>query len=783
MVDEALKKQKKLDSTSVGTMVERAEEFDLNALERGENIDVNHREDGSYYSRFENACKSPGAGKEIKSLISRGAKVNEMNPETEEFPIHLVAQSGDPSNVAALLEHGSTKIYIDQDHQHDTALFIVFRRINKTNFESHFECIKHLLAHGADINMTNKDNIPPIACRSLSSLEPAQRNQLIAHCRDKVTFYARGDYGRERMVKTFGESQLPPGGCPDYGAEPVTVGQLRSWLFGGEEDKFLGNYRQATAIYGNFKCQIVREFLLICAKKGYEKTITELMKENVHDVAQYRSKLVEKCSIYGNDRIISLLTVDTEPTPQSGDLLHSIIPLITEDSDECAHYRCVKAILKNRLMELDRADVIGNTALHYAVRYNLSNVQKMLLKSGAYVGVVNKFDELPIAEMDPTTLEDHLDSCVTCEQVIIGDRQYEINVDVKNFVPPIHKVTGTSNVHASENDEMRCCMVNAFLFVLFVCIFFHDVLILVGNRKMVKFRKSLQTVCHVCFNFILLCAPVAFPSCLRYRWIPAFIILWRATQWTALLGTLSILSWSISLVMFKTVAKNILKFLALYFVLIVAFALGFNILCSPMGSNVSVAEPLARNVSLNLTENRNFSVDTIELADTDEDSNNLLTISSALLSVSLMIMGNVETDDIQPNQHVGRYIFFTVFLFAMPLVLFILMNALAVTDTTSILEEAELISIAKTASVIHKYEHLGSFCIGGSSPMLKIFSNNAETHFCHIKINRYQKMSNQQTWASLSELIFCQDLVSKRDTKVMQILSNSRNPTKGKADE
>lgn len=44
--------------------------------------------------------------------------------------------------------------------------------------------------------------------------------------------------------------------------------------------------------------------------------------------------------------------------------------------------------------------------------------------------------------------------------------------------------------------------------------------------------------------------------------------------------------------------------------------------------------------------------------------------------------GELSTDDIQPNEYVERYIFFAVFLFVMPLVLFTLMNALAVTDTT-----------------------------------------------------------------------------------------------------
>ncbi|KFB40401.1 hypothetical protein ZHAS_00007884 [Anopheles sinensis] len=528
-----------------------------------------------------------------------------MNPTTEEFPIHLVAECGDPSNVAALLEHGSTKIYIDQDYQHDTALLMLFRSIDATNFESHFACIKLLLAHGADINMTNDLNLPPIVCESLSSLEPAQQDQVIAHCLDKVTFYARGDYGRRMLVKTFGEGRLPPGSCPDYGAESVTVGQLRSWLFDGKEDEFLANYRKVPAINGNFKCQIVKEFLLICVKKGYEMTLKVLMEENLSDLAQYRSKLLEQCSIYGNDRIIPLLTVDTERTSQNGGLLLSIIPLIEVDSDECAHYRCAKLILQNPLTELDREDGIGHTALHYAVRYNLSNVQEMLLQRGAYIGAKNRYDELPIAEMDPTELEAHLDSCVTCKSVIIGDKQYEIDVDLKNFVPPIHKVrdqehkNGTGNVHAPENDEMRCVielgkmanmkhllqhpvvltillekfgklrwfllanllvcfcfyaisvltlafdvgtfqgMANTLLLALFALMFIRDGLILGSNWRRVDVYKSLLTVCHVCLNCILLGAPIAFPSILRYRWIPAFIILWRAAQLTVLLGTLS----------------------------------------------------------------------------------------------------------------------------------------------------------------------------------------------------------------------------------------------------
>lgn len=168
-----------------------------------------------------------------------------------------------------------------------------------------------------------------------------------------------------------------------------------------------------------------------------------------------------------------------------------------------------------------------------------------------------------------------------------------------------------------------------------------------------------------------------------FKKIRALMILLMAAQTIQLVAKVSFLSMSLHMAIFKKVCKTFLKTIALYLIMILAFAMSFYTLNDTSGES-----------------NPDKKVE-----DGEE------TFSNPFLSVITtvrMMLSDFENIKIDKKDHFQGFMFL-LFVILITVVLFNLLNALAISDTHDIIREAELVEAIKRISIISSYEKLFTY--------------------------------------------------------------------------
>jgi ankyrin repeat protein len=139
---------------------------------------------------------------------------------------------------------------------------------------------------------------------------------------------------------------------------------------------------------------------------------------------------------------------------------------------------------------------------------------------------------------------------------------------------------------------------------------------------------------------------------------------------------------STNIEMFKTVSWNFLKFLAWYAILIIAFALSFYTLFRDCGSATECGEG-------------------------DSDENFFLDPGMSVFKTVVMLTGEFDAASIPFVSFPGTsHIIFVLFIFLIAIVLFNLLNGLAVSDTQAIRDDAEVVSYISRVKLMSYIETL-----------------------------------------------------------------------------
>ncbi|KFB45434.1 AGAP013463-PA-like protein [Anopheles sinensis] len=390
------------------------EKFQL-ALKNGARADAPVRR--SHYTIFETACNTRGRHEFISACFNENLTNpdprRKENPVTHEYPIHLAALSMDKDNLTALLA-GCPELstVVEQKYKDRTALFLLFERLNSSNFAKGTDCIKVLLDNGANINTYNQ--------HKFTAIEMLLRGK--ENWRKKILQYflntgnlPEGDGTRLQMFLLLLETNRDQEFIAKFEAnsEPFTVEQTRTLL--------------TTAITHD-KEQMVRKMLEKETNIGEQKTLL------AHSLSM--------CCKYGKNRILECLlkeiTQDVDEVINQSPLLSLLTKQINGNSDkqQCGYFKCMEVLLEDKRANVNQTDKQGFTALHYAVKFRLEHVQEMLLTNGAYLGGEDLFGRALICELNPYLLYQHLNRCVTDNGTSPDDQDYKIKLNFSNFQSP-----------------------------------------------------------------------------------------------------------------------------------------------------------------------------------------------------------------------------------------------------------------------------------------------------------------------------------------------------------
>ncbi|XP_050091445.1 transient receptor potential cation channel protein painless-like [Anopheles aquasalis] len=706
------------------------------ALRNGGN--VNERDPNAEYSIFEQACLTPGRKDFIAACIDNGALVAEINPKTNEYPIHLAALSEDCENLSALLE--GPRIVIDQKFEDRTALFLLFEKLSGDNYEKVFECIKLLLSHGANINATNQNDVSPI--QMLAMKNENWRKDILEYCFNN--HYGINVDFRNQKARKLIEKNFPDVTIPHYDMENITVEVLKSKLLASVEEDFLEVFRKFGAQTGALADNDFKDLFSLAVyhvKLEAAKMLVEPKMNNgmLPDASLLLSGLLAKCCNRGNvDMLQWLLSII--PKNEIGlineDALLSLLVKqidVSKDKNKCPYFKIMKLLLEDGRIDIDKPDsTTKRTALHYAVKYKIDHAQQLLLAKGTSVSVEDMFSELPISDMDPFLLEKHLDSCVSSNDRKPGDDDYEVKIDLANFVPPAPSANYLDYemlpiLHMAQQSDMKHLLrhpvissllllkwfklkmffyanllVCSLFFVTFIfyvvfwhgrddilakwtfyglSLFLHLCLIL---RELFQILLNMQMYVRSAENYMEIALIVGAALVLWFNLIEvyrqvisALVIIMIAFELTLLIGTLPRLSITTYVVMLKTVSKNFLKCLGLFSILLFAFVFSFYTLFRES----DYRQP---------TDTSHAHV-----------FNKFHNISLAFIKVAAMMIGELEASNFEFNDF--NWIVFALFLFFVPLVLNSLINGLAISDITKIKAESEITALTEKVFMIHKH--------------------------------------------------------------------------------
>ncbi|XP_055634566.1 transient receptor potential cation channel protein painless-like [Toxorhynchites rutilus septentrionalis] len=731
--------------------------------------DPNVRDESSGFTVFEHACQTAGTDKFILECIKYGADVQLPNTNGK-YPIHLVAFSQDPANVQALLEN--SEVDIDVLYQGQTPLHILFESINEENWNNVFNCITLIIEKGADINIPNDENRTSIGVFVKNSKHWQKKSQfwrrdILLYCLEHtvvdVDSFRKGEL-RNKLTEYFPDIQIPV-----YTMD-TNLNVLLSLLKSRNDAKFdfsLKQYREKIrddAAWNN-DLKILLEAAVHSGKLSLVKKLTK--DDDVFGSDSNLPNLLSLCCHYGYHDILSFLLSKTGNTKSDIQLINSISLLslvikeinVLKDISKCPFFKCLKILLDDGRIYIDKTDEKGCSALHYAVKYKVDSAVDILLENSAYIGTSNMFKELPICEMNSDVLEQYLDSCITTNEKRPGDDDYEIKIDFSCLVPPIYKknfsadtINNTNTM--SINDEMlpivymanstdlkhllKHPVISSFVLIkwLRLSIYFYVNLVICtifflsftgyvvgcyGQENVARWLKELlrmisllgttymalreigQMILHVKMyffsieNWMEITLIIASYTVLLKEFqnefrqmITAVVILLSAIEFTLLVGTLPVLSISTHMVMLKTVSKNFLKSLVLYSIILISFAFCFYTLFNV--NNVIIKDKTTSTPKENKEE--------------EEDKFNAFAdIGNALLKTVVMLTGEFEAANIKFQTNSISYLIFVLYLFFVAIVIFNLMNGLAVNDTAAIKAEAELIGLSQKVDVISKYEN------------------------------------------------------------------------------
>lgn len=238
-----------------------------------------------------------------------------------------------------------------------------------------------------------------------------------------------------------------------------------------------------------------------------------------------------------------------------------------------------------------------------------------------------------------------------------------------------------------EDERPGSFMYNLFYALSFISlsflIFRESMQFILSIKQYVQARSNWIDMALILSSLIILLFQWQIPNHIA-RMLRTIIILLAVAEYFNLLGLLPLLSVSLHTKMFKKVCMTFVKSLAFYSVMIVGFAFSFYTLhgdkfVKDLEKHYAGDQDMStNNPPLNLTRNDRY--------------NNYYTVGLSIVKSFVMLSGELEGGYIY-QEGITYAALFLLFLFLVTIVLYNLLNALAVSDTQEIKNDAKLIDL------------------------------------------------------------------------------------------
>lgn len=727
----------------------------------------------------------------VKLLLQHEVEVNKINETHGAAPIHLAIENGNADALSALLE--DDRIDVNIKCKGNTALLMAIKKIQDSDDDQEREIfedmVEKLLKAGCNANSPDLRGVTPIYSAAKQRLERVV-TYILDYSKDPVDLDTykdiRGRTARYYMQEAFPDL-LARSDSQSANEDTIDVDKLFTHLSRHEEDSFVRDFKKLVSRNEHQSVLAsnngMNTMLQLAVDKGFEKVVMLLLNSGADPNATCsgnKSRPIAIACRNGYYKILKMF-VDNESTlfdPVGGESLIQITVRGMSSAlqgPKVDYKGCLDLLLKHPKMNINinHQDIKNSTALHYAARNGDNDTVLELLRKGACIGLYNKFNELPLADINAKTFETYLDECITSNSERPSDDDYEIHIKYSFLVHPnnslenelckVPLIENSNNnnstienydailapetealLYMTRNEDLRPLLkhpvITSFLYLkwqrisslfyanitfyslLWLCLVLYVILGYRVEKQQSKSIEALSVVTHVgaIIGLILLIIREVFQllvSPTRYlqsienwmeialifvtAWIvcydsaeestkqqlSAVAILLSSAELVLLIGQFPTLSTNI--VMLKTVSWNFFKFLLWYCILIIAFALSFYTLFRKDSEEEDQKPPNPNIAGQEEEEEEDFFLDP----------------GRSLFKTIVMLTGEFDAGSIKFSTFpVTSHIIFIVFVFMIPIVLFNLLNGLAVSDTQEIRADAELVGHVSRVKLISYFE-------------------------------------------------------------------------------
>lgn len=743
-----------------------------------------------YKTCLEMAVSEPNRHEFVKLLLQHEVQVNNVNETHSAAPIHFAVESGNIDALSVLLE--DDRIDVNIKSKGNSALLMAVKKIEdldddrENDLAKYEDMIELLLKAGCNSNSPDSKGLTSVYSAAKQGLERVV-TLILDYSKEPVNLDTykdrRGKTARDYLKEAFPhlEARFDNTAPED---EVIDNDKLFSYINKHEEDNFTRDFTKLANKNEHRPAMAANNgtgtMLQNATEKGLEKAVTTLLNSKADPNATCSSNTNRPIGIACRNGYVKILKmlIDNESTlfdPVNGESLLQIAikgmrSYANKHNPKVNFNECLNLLLKHPKLNINvnHTDIKNNTALHYAARNGDNETVLDLLRSGACVGLRNKFNEPPLADINAKTLETYLDECITTNGERPSDDDYEIRMKYSFLVYPNNSLenelcreplmnnTNNNNkeydailapetdalLYMTRNEELRPLLkhpvITSFLYLkwqrisclfyanitfyslLWLCLILYIILGYGVEHKKTGSIETLNVVTHIgaVIGLILLIIRELFQllvSPTRYlqsienwmeialiivtSWIvcsdsaaestkqqlSAIAILLSSAELVLLIGQFPTLSTYI--VMLKTVSWNFFKFILWYCILIIAFALSFYTLFRQEEDEDQKA-PNPNNTGKE-----------------DEEEDFFEDPARSLFKTIVMLTGEFDAGSIKFSTFpVTSHVIFIIFVFMIPIVLFNLLNGLAVSDTQEIRANAELVGHISRVKLISYFE-------------------------------------------------------------------------------
>ncbi|XP_045763904.1 transient receptor potential cation channel protein painless [Maniola jurtina] len=747
-----------------------------------------------YKTCLELAVSEPNKIEFVKLLLQHEVQVNRLNETHGAAPIHFAVENGNLEALEALLE--DDRIDVDIKSKGNTALLMAIKKIQdldddrERELDIYEDMVERLLKAGCNANSPDLKGVTPVYSAAKQGLERVV-TYILDYSKDPVDLDVykdvRGRTARYYLQEAFPHLIAKFDSIAEI-EETIDVDKLFSYLSRHEEDNFIRDFTKL--VKKNEHRPILaanngmNTLLQIAVDKGFEKVVLTLLNSGADPNATCSGNTSRPIAIacYNGFCKILKMFIDNESTlfdPVNSESLVQVTVkgMRSASKNPKADFKgCLNLLLTNpkvnHHININHQDIKDNTALHYAARNGDNDTVLELLRRGACVGLYNRFNEPPLADINARTLETFLDECIEPNGERPSDEDYEIRIKYSFLVYPNNSLENelckvplmdNSNnnntvkqyeailapetealLYMTRNEELRPLLkhpvITSFLYLKWQrisCLFYANITfysllwlslilyIILGysaEKPESKSIEAINVVTHIGASiglilliirelFQLLVSPTRYLQSIE-NWmeialifvtaaivsndsapestkqqLSAVAILLSSAELVLLIGQFPTLSTNI--VMLRTVSWNFFKFLLWYCILIIAFALSFYTLFKKSEEQEDQKAPNPNNTGPEEEEEEEFFEDP----------------GRSLFKTIVMLTGEFDAGSIKFSTFpVTSHIIFMVFVFMVPIVLFNLLNGLAVSDTQEIRADAELVGHISRIKLISYFE-------------------------------------------------------------------------------